>query len=97
MNIYIGNLSYEVTEVDLKHAFETFGQVKSSKVIKDMQTGVSKGFGFVQMPVKKEAWAAIEGLDGTDLKGRNMRVDRARPRTQGRRGPLRQGLGSSFF
>jgi cold-inducible RNA-binding protein len=83
MNIYVGNLSYEVTEEDLKQAFEAFGEVDSAKVIKDKYTGKSKGFGFVMMPDKAKAESAIQGLNGTDLKGRNLNVNEARPRAEG--------------
>ncbi len=91
MNIYVGNLSYEVTEADLKKAFEIFGAVDTVKVIKDNYTGRSKGFGFVEMPAKSEAQSAIEGLNGKDLKGRNLNVNEARPRPEGRRGGGRPG------
>jgi len=91
MNIYVGNLSYEVTEEDLKEAFEVFGAVDTVKVIKDNYTGRSKGFGFVEMPAKAEAESAIEGLNGKDLKGRNLNVNEARPRSEGRRGGGRSG------
>ena len=91
MNIYVGNLSYEVTEEDLKEAFEVFGEVDTVKVIKDKYTGRSKRFGFVEMPAKAEAQSAIEGLNGKDLKGRNLNVNEARPRTEGRRGGARSG------
>ncbi len=84
MNIYVGNLSYEVTVEDLQKAFEVFGHVESAKVIKDMYTGRSKGFGFVEMPTETEAQAAIDDLNGTELKGRNLKVGKARPRTGGR-------------
>ena len=86
MNIYVGNLSYEVTEDDLKEAFAVFGEVDTVKIIKDNYTGRSKGFGFVEMPAKTEAQSAIEGLNGKDLKGRNLNVNEARPRAEGRRG-----------
>ena len=86
MNIYVGNLSYEVTEEDLKEAFQVFGEVDTVKVIKDNYTGRSKGFGFVEMPAKSEAQAAIEGLNGKDLKGRSLNVNEARPRSDRRRG-----------
>ena len=86
MNIYVGNLSYEVTEEDLKEAFEVFGEVDTVKVIKDNYTGRSKGFGFVEMPAKAEAQSAIEGLNGKDLKGRSVNVNEARPRSESRRG-----------
>ena len=85
MNIYVGNLSYEVTQEDLQKAFEVFGNVESSKVIWDMYTGRSKGFGFVEMPDSAEADSAIEGLDRKDLKGRTLKVNKARARSEGRR------------
>ena len=91
MNIYVGNLSYEVTEEDLKEAFEVFGEVDTVKVIKDNYTGRSKGFGFVEMSAKAEAQSAIEGLNGKELKGRSLNVNEARPRPEGRRGDARSG------
>ena len=91
MNIYIGNLSFEVTEEDLKEAFKVFGKVDTVKIIKDKYTGRSKGFGFVEMPVKAEAQSAIEGLNGKDLRGRNLNVNEARPRSEGRRSGARRG------
>ena len=93
MNIYVGNLSYEVTEEDLKEAFGVFGEVDTVKVIKDNYTGRSKGFGFVEMPDKSEAQSAIEGLNGKDLKGRSLNVNEARPRSDGPRGGARPGGG----
>ncbi len=86
MNIYVGNVSYTVTEEDLKLAFEGFGQVTSVSIIKDKFSGQSKGFGFVEMPVKEEAQAAIGGLNGKELKGRKLNVNEARPRTGDRAG-----------
>ncbi len=86
MNIYVGNLSYEVTEEDLKEAFEAFGEVETVKVIKDNYTGRSKGFGFVEMPAKDEAESAINDLNGKELKGRTLKVNEARPRTESRGG-----------
>jgi RNA recognition motif-containing protein len=86
MNIYIGNLSYDVTEADLREAFEPFGAVASINVIKDNVSGQSKGFGFVEMPSTTEAQAAIAGLNGKDLKGRALNVNEARPRAEGRSG-----------
>jgi len=91
MNIYVGNLSYEVTEEDLKAAFEAFGQVETVNIIKDKYSGQSKGFGFVEMSAKAEADSAIEGLNDTDLKGRTLKVNEARPRTEG--GGSRGGYG----
>jgi RNA recognition motif-containing protein len=80
MNLYVGNLSYRLTEDELKEAFEEFGQVSSCTIIKDRVTGESKGFGFLEMPERSEAEAAIGGLNGRDLKGRKLNVNEARPR-----------------
>jgi len=97
MNIYVGNLSNEVTEEDLKQAFEGFGQVVSVNIIKDRYSGESRGFGFVEMPAKAEAQSAIEGLNGKELKGQMLKVSEARPRSEGRRGGGRQGGGRRFY
>jgi RNA recognition motif-containing protein len=86
MNIYVGNLSWEVNEDELKEAFEAHGQVASVNIITDKYTGRSRGFGFVEMSVDDEARAAIEALNNTELKGRNMNVNEARPRAEGSRG-----------
>jgi len=83
MNIYVGNLSWEVSEDELKEAFEAHGQVASVNIITDKYTGRSRGFGFVEMSVDDEARAAIEALNNTELKGRNMNVNEARPRAEG--------------
>jgi RNA recognition motif-containing protein len=91
MNIYVGNLSHEATEENLKEAFEVFGEVNTVKIIKDNYTGRSKGFGFVEMPTNAEAQSAIEGLNGKDLKGRSLNVCEARPRSEGHRGGARPG------
>jgi RNA recognition motif-containing protein len=80
MNIYVGNLAYNVTEEDLKKAFEAYGQVATANIIKDQYSNQSKGFGFVEMPDKAEAQAAISGLNGKDLNGRTLNVNEARPR-----------------
>lgn len=93
MNIYVGNLSRDVTEDDLRRAFEAFGQVTSANVIKDKFSGESKGFGFVEMASKSDAQSAIQDLNGKDLKGRNLTVNEARPRTEGGRGGGRPGGG----
>ena len=85
MNIYVGNLSYEVTEEDLQKAFESFGQIESVKIIKDNFSGRSKGFGFVEMPKNADAQSAINDLNGTELKGRPLKVNTARPRNENRR------------
>lgn len=80
MNIYVGNLAYGVTEDDLRQAFAQFGTVASANVITDKFSGQSKGFGFVEMPDNSQAEAAIQALNDTALKGRNMKVNQARPR-----------------
>ncbi len=86
MNIYVGNLAREVTEEELRVAFEEYGEVTSSTIIQDKFSGQSRGFGFVEMPSKEEAESAISGLNGQDLKGRTLNVNEARPRSEGRRG-----------
>ena len=96
MNIYVGSLSHEVTEEELRQAFETFGEVTSAKIITDRSSGISRGFGFVEMPTKAEAEAAITGLNGTELKGETLTVNEARPRSESRRGGGRQGGGRRF-
>lgn len=82
MNIYIGNLDYGVTADDLRDAFSQFGEVSSANVITDKFTGRSKGFGFVEMPNDGEATEAIDSLHDTDLNGRSIRVNQARPREE---------------
>ena len=94
MNIYVGSLSFDVNDEELRAAFEAFGQVASATVIKDKYSGESRGFGFVEMPSKGEAQAAIDGLNGKDLKGRTLNVGEARPRSDSRRGGGRRGGGS---
>jgi RNA recognition motif-containing protein len=86
VNIYVGNLSREVTEEDLRQAFGAFGQVASVTIIKDRLSGASRGFAFLEIPNKTEAEAAIRGLNGKELKGRTLTVNEARPRREGRRG-----------
>jgi RNA recognition motif-containing protein len=95
MKIYVGNMSYDITEVELKRAFEGLGQVESVKILNDKYSGRSKGFGFVEMPSDNEAKAAIEGLNGKELKGRALKVNEARPRTEnhGNRGRYGGGTG----
>ena len=93
MKIYVGNLSYEVTEEDLRLALEQFGQVESATIIKDKYSGQSKGFGFVEMASKAEGQSAIDGLNGKELKGRALNVNEARPRTESR--GSRGGYGGS--
>lgn len=89
MNIYVGNLSWNSTDDDLRGAFEAFGEVSSAKVIMDRETGRSRGFGFVEMPDDNSAKQAIEGMNNQDLQGRTLRVNEARPRDDRPRGPRR--------
>ena len=93
MNIYVGNLSTQTTEDDLKQAFEEFGQVESVNIIKDKFSGESRGFGFVQMPSKEEAQAAVEAMNEKELNGNALNVAEARPRPQGGGGGGRGGSG----
>lgn len=94
MNIFVGNLSREVSGDDLRQAFEAFGKVTSAKIIKDMFSGESKGFGFIEMPVNAEAQAAISGMNGKEMNGKVLNVNEARPRTDdGRSGGRRSGGG----
>lgn len=86
MNIYVGNISRDLSEEELREAFAAFGQVSAVNIIKDKFTGEYRGFAFVEMPTKDEAEAAIAGLNGKDLKGRALNVNEARPRTEARRG-----------
>ena len=81
MNIYAGNLSRDLTEDDLREAFQAYGEVSTASIIKDKFSGETRGFGFVEMPNKAEGDAAIAGLNGKDLKGRTLTVNEARPRT----------------
>ena len=80
MNIYVGNLSHDVTEDELRQAFVAHGEVSSANIISDKFSGQSRGFGFVEMPKNEEARAAIAALNGMDLKGRPLNVNEARPR-----------------
>ena len=86
MQIYVGNLGYEVTEDELQATFQVYGEVESARIITDRDTGRSKGFGFVEMPEKEEALKAIEGLNETELGGRNISVNEAKPKRDGRGG-----------
>ena len=80
MNIYVGNLSYALSESELRDAFANFGAVSSVKILTDRETGRSRGFGFVEMPNREEAEAAVASLNGKDVGGRPLRVNEARPR-----------------
>lgn len=86
MNIYVGNLSYGVSDDNLREVFEAFGSVSSAKVITDKYSGRSKGFGFVEMDNDAEGHAAIEQLDGAEIDGRSVKVNEARPREERPRG-----------
>lgn len=79
MNIFVGNLSYDLREDELEQLFTEFGEVSSAKVITDKFTGRSKGFGFVEMPNDEDASKAIEGLDGKEIGRRNIKVNKALP------------------
>lgn len=82
MNIYVGNLPYSISEDDLINAFGKFGTVTSAKIIMDKETGRSKGFAFVEMENSSEGNQAIKSLNETDLNGRNIKVNEARPREE---------------
>jgi len=99
MNIYVGNLSNHTSEDELRQAFASFGEVSKVNIISDRYTGASRGFAFVEMPNQAEGQAAIDGLNGTDLGGRTLSVNVARPRQDtgggggGSRGPRRPSGG----
>jgi len=98
MNIYVGNLSLETTEDNLRQAFAAFGQVGSVKIVRGGTTGESKGFGFVTMPIENEAQTAISEMNGKDLDGQTIKVEEGRAKTGpshngGRRGGFRGGSG----
>jgi cold-inducible RNA-binding protein len=84
LNIYVGNLAYEVTEEELREEFTAFGEVTSANIIKDKYSGQSKGFAFVEMPLLSAGQAAITGLNGKILHNRQLAVSGARPRTDNR-------------
>jgi RNA recognition motif-containing protein len=98
MNIFVGNLAAEVTEDDLKNLFSEYGNITSVKVIKDMFSGTSRGFGFVEMPGQAQAQKAITELNTQELKGKKITVNEARPRGEkgGSRGGSRGGSGGGF-
>jgi RNA recognition motif-containing protein len=93
VRIYVGNLSFNVSEDDLRAAFEPFGSVGSIDFVRDKVTRDPKGFAFVEMPDKAQAQAAIDALNGKDLSGRALTVNEARPRPEGSRGGRRDGGG----
>jgi len=96
MNIYVGNLATDVTEDELREQFQAFGGVTSVSIIKDKYSGQSRGFGFVEMPAKAEAEAAIAGLKGKTLKDRTLDVNEARPRSDSRGGGAGGSRGGGF-
>ena len=96
MKIYVGNMSFNTSEDDLRKAFEAHGQVDSVTVISDQYSGRSKGFGFVEMSNETEAKAAMDSLNDSDLQGRTLKVDEARPRNGGQRGGNRGGFKRNF-
>ena len=96
MKIYVGNLSYDVTEEELKQEFLAFGEVTSVSILTDKYSGRPKGFGFVEMASKSEGEAAITGLNGKTLKERTIVVNEARPRTDRRSGGYGGGKGGGF-
>jgi len=91
--LYVGNLSYQVDNAQLEQLFAEFGTVQSAQVVMDRETGRSKGFGFVEMSSEEEGQAAIDALDGKELDGRSIKVNVAKPRTDGPRGGGRGGRG----
>jgi len=95
MKIYVGNLSYDVTEEELRQEFIAFGEVESVSIIMDKYSGRPKGFGFVEMPSVSEGQAAINGLNGKTLKERTLNVNAARPRSDNRGGGSYGGGGYS--
>jgi len=103
MNIYVGNLTFDVSEDDLREAFEQFGEITEVRLIMDKFSGKSKGFGFIEMPSKDEAEKAIEEMNGKDFKGRDLTVNEARPKVDrggggggGRRGGSGGGRRGGF-
>ncbi len=95
MNLFVGNLAPGVSQDDLEEIFGQFGRVSSAKVMKDRETGASRGFGFVEMQEKHEADAAMQKLNGAELKGNSIKVNEARPREEGGGGGFRGGRGGS--
>jgi RNA recognition motif-containing protein len=82
MNIYVGNLHYEINEEFLKTVFAEYGTVESAKIIIDKYSGKSKGFGFIEMPNENEGLKAVEALNGKEVKGRNLKVNQAREKSE---------------
>lgn len=95
MNIYVGNLAYEVSEDKLRELFAQYGPVTAVRIVTDSGSGRSKGFGFVEMETREAGQAAIEALNETEFSGRLMRVNEARPREEGGNRPPRRGGGGN--
>lgn len=95
MSIYVGNLSYQVTEEGISQAFSDYGTVRRVQLPTDRETGRVRGFAFVEMSSEAEETAAIEALDGAEWMGRDLKVNKAKPREE--RGPSRDGGGSNRF
>ncbi len=83
MNIYVGNLSFDTGEPELRELFEAYGTVDSAKIISDQFTGRSRGFGFIEMATREEGMKAIQELDSKELGGRALKVNEAKPKRQG--------------
>ncbi|MBF2006819.1 RNA recognition motif domain-containing protein [Chlorogloeopsis fritschii PCC 9212] len=97
MSIYVGNLSYEVREDDLKRVFSEYGSVKNVQVPIDRETGRMRGFAFVEMETEAEEAAAIDALDSAEWMGRSLKVNKARPKTDGGSGGGRRGGGGGGY
>ena len=97
MNIYVGNLSFKTTEDDLQQAFSAYGEITSVSIVKDKFSGESRGFGFVEMASKEAAQQALAELNGTEMHGRNITVNEAKPRTENRgRSGFRRNTGGGY-
>ncbi len=96
MNIFVGSLPFRMEEADLRESFEAYGAVDSVKIVTDKVTGRSKGFGFVEMPNDDEALKAIEALNGSNMQGRAVVVNKSEPKPQGERRPFNNNRGGDF-
>jgi RNA recognition motif-containing protein len=96
MNIYVGNLSWNLKDQDLSNLFTPYGEVASAKIVMDKFTQRSKGFGFVEMPNDEQAQAAIAQLNGSEVDGRNLVVNESRPKEEGGGGGFKKGGGGGF-
>lgn len=93
INIYVGNLSFNTSESELKGLFATYGEVQSAKIVVDQFTNRSRGFGFIEMVNREEGLKAIQELDSKDLGGRNLKVNESKPRSDSRGGSRGGGGG----